>query len=622
MSGTATAADIDAGFTLDAALLAQRRAANARRVHAIQIPVIRAIGFVILCVIAVLQDPHAGQPFPQPALLLLVALNLGYASVAWVALRLGYGRTGRLDLSLAFLHLDVLLWLLNLHHVEQSHLFFAYLLLIRVADQVGFGFRRAFYFSHVVVAAYVGYSVWVATVEPQHAQVPERAVIAIVMYLLGIYLAFTGSVTERLRNRMRQAVHTARELVDSLEHKTQALQAQAAELETARRQAEQASVAKSQFLAVISHEIRTPMNGILGTTELLLGTPLSATQRQYAQTAHRSATALLALIDDVLDLSRIEAGKLTLQVAAVDLRGLAREAVDLMAATARDKPVRLACRVPPRLPERMECDPVRMRQLLVNLLHNAVKFTERGSVELELMVIDETADAMRLRFEVRDTGIGIADHQLASVFDAFMQADTSTTRRHGGSGLGLAIVKDLAELMGGTVGASSRLGEGSVFWFEATLRKASAAPPAGEAPPEADAHVTVAAHVLLAEDDPVNQMVVEEMLKKLGCSVDVVGDGDTARQVAARNRYDLIFMDCHMPLMDGYEAARRIREAEQTGRGHTPIVALTADALAGDRERCIAAGMDDYMTKPVSSAMLAAALERWTGRRMPAPSQW
>ena len=187
-------------------------------------------------------------------------------------------------------------------------------------------------------------------------------------------------------------------------------------------------MAKSQFLAVISHEIRTPMNGILGTTELLLGTPLSATQRQYAQTAHRSATALLALIDDVLDLSRIEAGKLTLQVAAVDLRGLAREAVDLMAATARDKPVRLACRVPPRLPERMECDPVRMRQLLVNLLHNAVKFTERGSVELELIVVDETADAMRLRFEVRDTGIGIADHQLASVFDAFMQADTSTTR--------------------------------------------------------------------------------------------------------------------------------------------------------------------------------------------------
>jgi signal transduction histidine kinase/CheY-like chemotaxis protein len=585
-----------------------------------QIPAIRAIGFTILCTIAVLQDLRLGVPFPQPSLLALLAANVAYAGLSWVVLRLAYGRTGQLDLSLLFLHLDLLLWLANLHHFEQSHLFFAYLMLVRVADQLGFGFRRAVYFAHVVTAAYLAYAAFVAAIEPAQAHWLDRLTIALVMYVIGIYLAFTGSVTERLRHRTRQAVRTARALVDSLETKTQALQTQARELEQARAQAEQANVAKSQFLAVVSHEIRTPMNGILGATELLLDTPLSPSQRQYARTAHRSATALLALIDDVLDLSHIEAGKLALQVANVDLHGLVREAVDLMAATARDKPVRLSCRLPPRLPERMECDGVRLRQLLVNLLHNAVKFTERGHVELTLQVLDETADAMRLRFDVRDTGIGIAPDQVAMVFDAFAQADKSSTRRHGGSGLGLAIVKELADLMGGRVGVESRLGAGSRFWFDVTLRKSVDAPaPVHEVPLE-DGELS--AHVLLAEDDVVNQMVVEEMLKKLGCVVDVVGDGAAAWHAARDTRYDLVFMDCHMPRMDGFEATRRIRADEEASGTRTPIVALTADALASDRERCLACGMDDHMTKPVSSAMLAAAVQRWTGRRTFALSQW
>jgi signal transduction histidine kinase/CheY-like chemotaxis protein len=601
----------DTGFTLDEALLAQRKQASMRRVQTLQIPAIRAAGFVILCLIAVVQDAVSPPDSPELSLLQLCTANLAYAGLSWWVLWALYGRTGRLDLALVFFHLDILMWMPALHHLERSNLFFAFFLLVRVADQVTMSVRRALYFGHVVVGAYLAYAFVVAHLEPARALLADRLSIAAIMYLLAIYLAFTGTVTERLRQRTRQAVHTARELVERLNQKTLALELQAQDLEQARQQAEQASLAKSRFLAMISHEIRTPMNGILGTTELLLQTPLTPAQEQYTRTAHHSGMALLALIDDVLDLSRIEAGRLTLHLADIDLRALVDEAVGLMAVVKRDKAVALTCALPAELPRRLRGDALRLRQLLINLLHNAIKFTDRGSVHLVLEILEQRPEAVALRVEVRDTGIGIAEEKLDSVFDAFMQADTSSTRRHGGSGLGLAIVKDLADLMGGRVGVHSRIGRGSVFWVELALQKVDGPPP--RPAPEPAVRGALAARVLLVEDDLVNQLVVKEMLRMLGCQVEVVANGEEACRATAEEAWDIVLMDCHMPVMDGFEATRRIRDAERARGGHVPIVAITADALTSDREHCLETGMDDYMTKPVSSARLAEVLQRWVG---------
>jgi signal transduction histidine kinase/DNA-binding response OmpR family regulator len=373
-------------------------------------------------------------------------------------------------------------------------------------------------------------------------------------------------------------------------------------LHTARRQAQAAARARSDFLAAMSHELRTPLNGVVGMVDLLSRTSLDPVQQHYARAARISADLLLGVVNDVLDFSKIDAGRLELE--AVDFRpaDVLRQTATVVGPQAEAKGLRLKVDCPEELTTAVRGDPARLGQILLNLAGNAVKFTTRGTVSLRGRVRTSDPAGSRLCFEVQDTGIGIAPEVQQRLFQAFTQADASTTRRYGGSGLGLAICRRLVEQMGGVIGVESTPGQGSLFWFEVPFARVSGQLSSSSTLPEGA--LTVGRRVLVVEDNAINAEVVVAILTGAGHHCDTAADGEQGVAAALAGSYDLVLMDCQLPVLDGFEAARRIRGAGKK----VPIVALTASATAEIRDHCRAAGMDDCLTKPVDAKRLLAML--------------
>jgi signal transduction histidine kinase/ActR/RegA family two-component response regulator len=443
----------------------------------------------------------------------------------------------------------------------------------------------------------------------------------------GFLLAGAAIYTLRLRSLVNRNLELERHIADRTVSLAEAnrdlstlvdeLKRQSTELDAARKKAEAASRAKSEFLANISHELRTPMNGIIGMTNLALSTPLSTEQAEYVETARQSAESLQNLLNDLLDFAKIEAGHMKLDRSTFSLRDAFEDVIRSFRGPAREKGLTCTYRLHPGTPERVTGDRQRLRQVLLNLVSNALKFTEKGAIEMEARSLAIEGSICELRISVRDSGIGIPLEKQSIIFEPFQQADTSITRAYGGTGLGLSICRDLVGLMGGRIWVESELGRGSTFSFTCKLELPTdgfSLTPGGRSASTENRPL----HVLVAEDNAVNQRVARRLLEKMGHQVTVAENGNMAvqlwqSQLRQANPFDLILMDVQMPELDGLRAAQIIRQTEKVRNlSSTPIVAITAHSLDGDRERCLAAGMNAHLTKPIAPRMLAQILTALT----------